>query len=368
MNRKTAWSGLRISILVVAVVSAIAAALYWQRGQIAVAVIKRQIPAIAGNSDPLSTLPDGLHVGLCGAGSPFPDARRSGPCTVVVAGKRLFVFDSGSGAARNIARMQLNAGQIDALFFTHYHSDHIDGLGELMLQRWIQRKSSEPLPIYGPQGLDPVLEGFHQAYKSDAGWRTGHHGAIIAPPDGFGGTAKVFNVPAQTGRIVLIAEPDLEIVAFLVDHRPIEPAVGYRIRYKDRTAVISGDTKKSDAVAREAKGVDLLLHEALSPSLLGLLEKGYADAGRKNIAQILHDVLNYHTTPEQAAAIAQASGVKMLVMNHIVPPLPSKALEPAFLEGSDQIYRGPIKIGEDMDWFSLPAGTVQIQSSQRVQF
>ena len=221
MNRKTAWSGLRISILVVAVGSAIAAALYWQRGQIAVAVIKRHIPAIAAKSDPLSTLPDGLHVGLCGAGGPFPDARRSGPCTVVVAGKRLFVFDSGSGAARNIARMQLNAGQIDALFFTHYHSDHIDGLGELMLQRWIQRRSSEPLPIYGPEGLNPVLEGFHQAYKSDAGWRTGHHGAIIAPPDGFGGTAKVFNVPVQTGRIVLIAEPDLEIVAFLVDHRPI---------------------------------------------------------------------------------------------------------------------------------------------------
>ena len=124
------------------------------------------------------------------------EALRSGPCTAVVAGRRLFIFDSGSGASRNLARMRLNAGQIEALFLTHYHSDHIDGLGELMLQRWIQRTAQQPLPVYGPAGLEPVLQGFMGAYTLDKGYRTAHHGAAVAPPEGFGGTARPFDLPS----------------------------------------------------------------------------------------------------------------------------------------------------------------------------
>jgi ribonuclease Z len=92
-----------------------AAILWWQRGPITVGVMTQQINSMTAISNPLALLADGLHVGLCGAGSPFPDTKRSGPCTVVVAGRRMFVFDSGSGASRNIARMRLNSGQIEAL-------------------------------------------------------------------------------------------------------------------------------------------------------------------------------------------------------------------------------------------------------------
>ena len=73
--------------------------------------------------------------GLCGAGSPLPDNRRSGPCTVVIAGQRMFLIDAGSGAARNLTRMGFNPGDIEALFLTHFHSDHIDGLGEVRQMR-----------------------------------------------------------------------------------------------------------------------------------------------------------------------------------------------------------------------------------------
>jgi ribonuclease Z len=355
---KLAWS-------IAAVLGALAALTWWQRGPITVALMTRQVIAMTALADPLAALPDGLHVGLCGAGSPFPDDRRSGPCTAVVAGRRLFIFDSGSGAGRNIARMRLNAGQIEALFFTHYHSDHIDGLGELMLQRWIQRTARQPLPVYGPAGLEKVLQGFIDAYTLDKGYRTAHHGEAVAPSDGFGGTARSFELPADSGRKVLFAEPDLEIVAFAVEHGPIHPAVGYRIRYKDRSVVISGDTSKSAAVAREAKGVDLLVHEALSPQLLALLEQGFSQAGRQSLARIMHDVLNYHTTPEEAAEIAQAAGVKALVFNHIVPPLPLSGLDAAFLQRAGQIYTGPLRIGIDGDWFTLPAGSQVVEFGRR---
>src|SRR6185295_5192631 len=101
---------------------------------------------------------------LCGTGSPLPDEHRSGPCTVVVAGKRMFVFDAGASASRHITLMRLNIGQVDGLFITHYHSDHIDGMGELLLQRWVQRTADRPLPVYGPPGLDDVLQGVRHTY------------------------------------------------------------------------------------------------------------------------------------------------------------------------------------------------------------
>lgn len=358
----TAWKALGWVCAGVAVVGALA---WWQRGPITVALMSRQVAAMTAAVDPLAELPDGLHLGLCGAGSPFPDELRSGPCTVVVAGRRMFVFDSGSGSARNIARMRLQAGQIEALFFTHYHSDHIDGLGELLLQRWIQSTSKTPMPVHGPAGLEAVLQGFLDAYTLDKGYRIGHHGEGVAPPAGFGGQAMPFDLPADTGRRVLLSEPDLEIVAFAVEHTPVSPAVGYRVRYKDRSLVISGDTKKTASVAREAQGVDLLVHEALSPVLLGLLEQGFRNAGRGNLAKIMHDVLDYHTTPEQAAEIAQGAGVKALVLNHIVPPLPSAGLAPAFLERAGQIYSGPLRIGADGDWISLPAGGSTVEIGRR---
>jgi ribonuclease Z len=353
------WVGI---LLVLALLLALA---WWQRGPITLALMARQVTTMTALADPLAALPDGLHVGLCGAGSPFPDDKRSGPCTAVVAGRRLFIVDAGSGAGRNIARMRLNAGQIEAVFLTHYHSDHIDGLGELMLQRWIQRTARQPVPVYGPAGLEKVLQGFNDAYTLDKGYRTAHHGEAVAPPAGFGGTARPFELPAGTGRKVLVNEADLEIVAFAVDHGPVHPAVGYRIRYRDRSVVISGDTNKSAAVAREAQGVDLLLHEALSPQLLALLEQGFSRAGRQNLATIMHDVLNYHTTPEQAAEIAQAAGVKALVLHHIVPPLPSSGLDPVFLQRATEIYRGPMRIGVDGDWISLPAGSRSVAMGRR---
>jgi ribonuclease Z len=355
----------RFVLSLVALLVIAAAFAWWQRGALSLWAMSRMVTQVTAIADPVALMNDGLHVGLCGAGSPFPDDRRSGPCTVVVAGRQMFVFDAGSGAARNITRMRLNNGQIDAIFLTHYHSDHIDGLGELLLQRWGTGNASTPVPIYGPQGLDQVVQGFQQAYTQDRGYRIAHHNGQTMVPAGFGATPTMFELPADTGRAVLIATPDLEIVAFRVNHAPVEPAVGYRIRYKDRVVVISGDTTPSPAVEREAKGADLLIHEALSPKLLRVLEDGFRKADRGNLAKIMHDVLNYHTTPEQAAEIASRSGVRMLLLNHIVPPLPMKTLEPVFLERAPELFSGPIVIGVDGDWFDLPAGSIAIDVGRR---
>jgi len=310
-------------------------------------------------TDTAAELPDGLHVGLCGSGSPFPDEGRGGPCTLVLAGKRLFVFDAGNMSTRNIGKMGFQHGQIEALFLTHFHSDHIDGLGELLLQRWVAGSNRAPLPVVGPAGVEQIVSGLAQVYRQDQGYRVAHHGDATVPRSGFGGQAMPFT-PAADGRVVVLKDADLEISAFVVDHTPAQPAVGYRIRYKDRSVVLSGDTKQSAAVQREATGVDLLVHEALSEPLLAVLRKAAADQGRTHLEKIFLDIADYHATPEQAAATARDAKVRYLLLNHIVPPLPLPGMEAAFLADAPKIFPGPLRVGRDGDLLSLPTGTTGI--------
>lgn len=336
------------------------------RGRIAVAAFGRIYDRALGH-DGIAALPDGLHVGLCGSGSPMPDPTRAGPCVAVVAGKRLFVVDSGQGSTRNLALMDLPPSRVEAVFLTHFHSDHIADLGELMLQRWAGGAATAPLPIYGPTGVDSVVHGFEAAYQLDRGYRIAHHGPQVVPPSGFGGDPRPFAVDRGKPDVLLINEPDLKVWAFPVEHHPAEPAVGYLFEYKGRRVALSGDTAPSARLEAAAKGVDVLAHEGLQPTLVARQREAALKAGRTNYAHILHDILSYHSTPEQAAAIAERDHVRTLLFYHIIPPLPVRALDGPFLGDAPKIYHGPIQVGRDGDFISLPAGTTEIRRSNRLR-
>ena len=311
------------------------------------------------NRDPLAALPDGLHVGLCGTGSPLPARERAASCTVVIAGKTMLVVDAGEGAARNISQMGLPNGRIKALFLTHYHSDHIDGMGPMMLLRWTASGNTAPLHVYGPTGVESVIAGFNAAYTLDNGYRTAHHGATITPPAAAGATAMPFDIPTKP---TVVYEADgLRVTAFAVDHRPVQPSVGYRFDYKGRSVVISGDTAPSKSLETASKDADLLIHEALQPKMVKTLAAKLDKAGRKQTAQIMRDILDYHASPVQAADSARAAGVKMLVLSHVVPSMPSPYLNAAFLDGAEDHFDGPIIVGEDGQYFSLPANSKAIE-------
>ena len=150
---------------------------------------------------------EGLHVVLVGAGGPLPDPLRSGPCVAVIAGKTLVIVDAGAAAGRNLGRVGIIAGKIQAVFLTHFHSDHIDGLGELMLQRWVTTSNASPLPVVGPTGVNEIVAGFNLVYRQDAGYRTAHHGPAVAPPAGTGGVARPFAQP-PFGQSVVVWDQD----------------------------------------------------------------------------------------------------------------------------------------------------------------
>ena len=310
----------------------------------------------------IPNLPDGLHLGLCGTGSPFPDPTRAGPCSAVIAGDRLFIVDTGEGSARNLGYMGIPASKIEGIFLTHFHSDHIDGLGPFLLQRWGLGTFQTPTPVYGPAGVERVVDGFRAAYVLDFGYRVAHHGEKIMPAGGSGGKGIAFALPppGQGDEVLVLDEKGLKVTAFRVNHAPIDPAVGYRFDYKGRSIVITGDTKKTPSVLAIAKGADLLVHEALQPKLVHLLEEAFERKGVANTAQIMRDLVNYHTSPEEAAQQAQTAQVKHLVLNHVVPPLPTRLAYPAFLGDAPAIFSNPITIGEDGMLFSLPANSTDI--------
>lgn len=262
---------------------------------IAMALLDRQLEQNMARNV-IAEFSEGLHVGLCGSAGPFPNRDRRAACVFVIAGDVLYIVDSGAGSTGTLGSMGVQPGRVRAIFLTHFHSDHIDGLGELMMNRWVQSSAQAPVPVYGPTGVERVVNGLAEAYALDATYRTAHHGA----------------------------------------------------------------TAPSPSVLAQAKGVDVLVHEALQNAVI---ERFEAKARTKNLgtmAKIFHDILNYHTSPEQAADIAAQAGVDYLLLYHIVPPLP-RFFDKAFLGEAPSRYDGPIRIGTDGFMLSLPEGLDEIE-------
>ncbi len=330
------------------------------RVQISEVLFERAVKKNIGRNTAVS-LGDGLHIYVCGAGSPFPDPQRGGPCLAVVAGDQHILIDAGSGGVRTLTRMGYPVGELDAVFLTHLHSDHMDGLGELLMQAWINGGRGVPMPVYGPAGVDEVVNGFNAAYRIDGTYRTGHHGPGIANPEGRGGAPIAITMPAGPGgQAVVYDAGGLLITAFKVSHAPVEPAYGYRADYKGRSVSISGDSTYDANLVAASTGADLLFHDALNPDMVNRMREAMAEAGRADLAKVLNDILDYHATPADAARAAQDAGAGHLVLYHTVPPLPSRALNALFIKDTKASFDGPVEVAEDGLIYSLPAGSRSI--------
>lgn len=307
----------------------------------------------------ISDLGDGLHVALCGAGGPMPSATRTGPCVAVIADKRIFIVDISSGGSTNLGLMGLNHGDIDTVLLTHFHSDHIDGLGQLAMMRWITGNHVSPLKVIGPQGVDIVVDGFNSAYSQDSIYRNAHHSDSVAPLGGKGMIAHTFDSPVNGSKVMVYDDSGITIEMLAVQHEPVSPSVAYLFTYQGRTALISGDTIKNTNVEQFSKGIDLLVHEALSPIMLETMSNSAKIAGNMGTSKIFFDVLDYHASPIDAAEVARDSNVGHLLYYHIVPPLDVPGLDSIWLDGVDDIF-GEYTLGEDGTLFTLPPNSKEI--------
>ncbi len=310
--------------------------------------------------DRTDLLDDGnLHVVLCGTGSPLADARRAGPCTAVLAGGHFVLVDAGPGSQRQVGLLHLPRARLEALLLTHFHSDHIGELGESVLQSWVAGRTAA-LTVYGPPGVEQVVDGFRQAYALDMQYRIAHHGPDAMPPDAGRALARTVFLPGPDDTAVVFEADGLRVTAFAVDHTPVHPAYGYRFDYRGRSVVVSGDTQKSPNLVRHAASADILLHEALANRLIDPVSRYAAAHGLARWAKLTADVGTYHTTPVQAAEEAKAAGVRMLVLTHIVPPLVNFVARRLFLGGTAAAWDGKIVLGEDGMHFALAPDSTTI--------
>ena len=283
------------------------------------------------NSEEFLDKEDSLKVVICGSRSPLPSPGRAESCVLVEAGDDIYIFDMGNGSATNLQEFQVPWINVKAVLITHMHSDHVADLPDAHLQSWVQGRNS-PLMVYGPEGINLVTKGFELAYSADYQYRNEHHGDEILPMSvsGFNAVEIIDNelIPNDT--------PGLEILPFVVDHHPVNSAFGFKISYKGRTVVISGDTINDGSVQKYSQDIDLLIHSAIS---IDIVERMRKVSPTPQLNKILLDIQDYHTSIEEAGVIARSANVKHLLIYHSIPTPRNKIMERVFLRPIENVFK-----------------------------
>ncbi len=280
----------------------------------------------------------GISVILLGTGVPIPNPQRGTACTAVIAGDRVFLVDTGRNCV--VTLDQAGIFDLDAIFYTHYHSDHFIGLGEILLNFGVAG-IDRSIPVLGPPGAVEVVEGIIATYRLDLQYRITHHGEKFSEA--------VMN-PTVTEHEpgVVLDEDGLKVTMFPVCHEPIEPAVGYRFEYRDRIVVISGDTRVCPDYAAGAEGADLLVSEAENAAMFNPGLALARAAGNTRQFEMIQEGMEYHAETLALAQMAQEAGVKKLALTHLFPSIPpTDAAEAAFIQGMSDYFDGPIIVGRD---------------------
>lgn len=276
-----------------------------------------------------------IDITLLGTGSPIVDPNRAGPSTLVSAGGQQFLVDCGRGALMRAAAAGTQAAGLTALLLTHLHSDHITDLSDVITTRWVTTIGPNPLPVIGPPGTAKVVEATLAALAPDISYRIHHHADITEPP-----AVQVHEFTDgqvwDSGGVRITAAP--------TDHRPVEPTIGFRVTHDGTAVVLAGDTVPCAALDELARGADALVHTVIRKDLVEQMP-----------AQRIRDILDYHSSVEQAAATAARAGVSTLVLTHYVPPLIA-GQEDQWRALAATEFSGRVELGDDLLKVSVASG------------
>lgn len=278
-----------------------------------------------------------ILVTVLGSGTPVPSGTQTGAAILVEAAGKKLMFDCGRGCTTRLAQYNPKlVSQVDHLFVTHMHSDHLMGIDDLLLNGWVQGRKV-PLRTWGPVGTNEMMLGIQETFKRDIELRRAKN--VPAPSAGLDDAYKDL---APEGGLIL-DEDGVKVTAFLVDHASVTPAYGFKIEFNGRTVVISGDTTLTPSLYEQGLGADVLMLEVISPAMARYIETYFNE---KQLAT----VLGLHLTTEQTAEIFNRAKPRLGVFYHTtIGGGSAKSL----MDVTRSLYDGEVAVSHDLFQISV---------------
>jgi ribonuclease Z len=270
-----------------------------------------------------------IRVILLGTGGPELSPQRSGYATLIEAGGQRLLFDAGRGVLQRIYESRIDPVSVAAVFLTHLHSDHIEGLPGVWITPWYLLGRTDALPIWGPEGTREMIAGMKAMYGHDIQNRSNR----------WNRRADLEPAVQEISEGDIYLKDGVRVTAFPVSHGDGNPAFGYRISYRGKNVILSGDTTYSGNVVKYGRNAHLIVHNVIA------LGQVYAVTSMQEVGPILAKL----TTPEQAARIFRETTPGMAVYSHIVKKaLPGLSGDETIMQRTrDAGYTGPLTMGYD---------------------
>jgi ribonuclease Z len=278
-------------------------------------------------------------VTLTGTGIPNVAPGRAGAGVFVKHNDIVVQFDAGRATCNRLIEAGLRLADLDAVFITHIHSDHVFGLAELVLSRWIETQFDEvavPLPVIAPSGgAARFVQRMLEPFDEDIHLRREHTGSREVVLD-----AREFPASFTPSEVWASEDRSVVVEAVAVHHEPVPDAVAYRVTTPDGSVVISGDTRVCQEVEDFSRNANVLVHEAFRRAPLAHVIEHFPR---------INSILDYHADSTAVGGLAQRAKVHTLILTHLGPPPQDEAAEQGF---SDDVrtggYTGHVLVGRDL--------------------
>ena len=268
-----------------------------------------------------------IDVTLLGTGSPLPNPDAAGPATLVHAGDATLLVDAGRGVVMRLAAAGVLPSGLTGVLLTHLHSDHISDLNDVITSHWVMHMEPVELPVFGPPGTARVVQAILDMLGADQRYRLDHHDDLEHPP-------RITVTEVSPGDAFVAG--DAQISVHETDHRPVRPTVGYRVEHGGAVVALAGDTVPCAGLDDCCADADVYVQTVIRRDLVALVPN-----------QRFQDIIDYHSSVEQAGETAARNRVGTLVLTHYVPPLqPGQEDEWRALAAAH--FDGEIVVGPDL--------------------
>ena len=295
--------------------------------------------------------PAEMRIISLGTGMPNPRPSQKATCWLVELGNGdKFLFDIGTGAAENIAALQIPYDYLDKVFLSHLHTDHFGDFGALFVGGLINGRTV-PLRIWGPSGPKEnwgtkfAIESWRAALAWDVDGRAGRLPAS-------GQQLEINEFDYKQENVVVYQESGVTIRSWPAIH-VIDGPVSYSLEWNGLKFVFGGDTYPNTWFPKYALDADVIIHECFV-TVPDLVEKMNFP-----VARALDVGTQIHTPPPAFGKVMSMCKPRMAIAYHFFNDFDTS---PKILEGIKQTYNGPLTLANDMMVWNVTKDDIRVRS------